>query len=347
MNQRTILDILSGQKSGVGYSMLRAALSLARVPYSATMRARRWAYGRGLLPSHQAPGAVPVISIGNITTGGSGKTPMVEWLCAKLVESGRNPAILIRGYKDAGQGSDEAMLLEKSLGQSVPVIVGADRVASARRCVEMNVDTLVLDDGFQHLRLRRDMDIVLIDATNPFGLGKCLPRGLLRENVGTLKHAHAIVVTRSDAIDRPSLDGLLEHLKTLSPSAILCTAVHRPTGVVAAGRGEPVDALVGKKVFAFCGLGNPHGFFHTLRRLGCNVVEAVALDDHAQYDSQLLERLCSMLASRADAMVTTAKDAVKIEFSNRMPPMLALEVKMDIVTGSDEPLAAALSAGGD
>ena len=345
MNQQTIHDILSGEKSSFPWQLLRAALSLAEGPYRAAMRCRRWAYARRLLPSHKAPGSLPVISIGNITTGGSGKTPMVEWLCARLVESGHKPAVLIRGYKGDGRQSDEAMLLQRTLGGGVPIVIGADRVASAKSCVNMNVDTLVMDDGFQHLRLRRNLDIVLIDAINPFGMGRCLPRGLLREDARALRCVHAIVITRSDAVDQESLEALRRRLEHFSPETLICTAVHRPVGVSLAGEVKTLQELKGKRLLAFCGLGNPQGFFHTLKDVGGDVVETISLSDHARYDPPLLEKLCSRARqANATAMITTAKDAVKIDPSSLKLPLIVLEIKMDVTTGRDRLLSLVLSA---
>ena len=177
MNEQKVRDILSGRQTGPVAALLRATLSAASVPYAAAMRVRRDAYRRGVLASHAA--GVPVICVGNVTTGGTGKTPMVAWVVRRLLENGFAPAILTRGYKSSAGQSDEAELLRRSLPASVPIVVNGNRLAGAQAARQQGANVLVMDDGFQHHRLRRDLDIVLIDATNPFGFGRCLPRGLL------------------------------------------------------------------------------------------------------------------------------------------------------------------------
>ena len=177
-------EIMSGRRRGAGASLLRAALATVAGPYAGTMWLRRWMYRRALLPSRRAK--VPVICIGNITTGGTGKTPMVAWVVGRLKAAGCNPAILTRGYRPAAGQSDEAELLKHLC--DAPVVINGDRPAGAAQAVAGGADVLVMDDGFQHRRLRRDMDVVLIDATNPFGYGHCLPRGLLREGPSALRY---------------------------------------------------------------------------------------------------------------------------------------------------------------
>ncbi|RLG28969.1 tetraacyldisaccharide 4'-kinase, partial [Methanosarcinales archaeon] len=177
MDTEQVRDIMSGRRRGVGAAALRAAAAVASCPYAAAMRLRRWAYRKGVLSSRSARAGV--ICVGNITTGGTGKTPMVAWVVDRLAQAGKTPAILTRGYRSAEGGSDEAALLKRLTGAAV--VVNPDRAAGAKQALAGGADVLVMDDGFQHLRLRRDLDVVLIDATNPFGFGRCLPRGMLRE----------------------------------------------------------------------------------------------------------------------------------------------------------------------
>src|SRR5205814_1694442 len=186
---------------------------------------RNSSYSRGILRSARA--ARPVISVGNITTGGTGKTPVVRWLASRLRDQGKHVAILLRGYKSAGAaGSDERELLDRLLNASTsdnPVIVHAnpDRVAGAAETLQKHpdVDVFVLDDGFQHRRLQRDFDLVLIDATNPFGFGHVLPRGLLREPLGGLGRASALLITRCDQVAHEALGQVEQKLKWFAPAA--------------------------------------------------------------------------------------------------------------------------------
>jgi tetraacyldisaccharide 4'-kinase len=297
------------------------------------MRLRRWAYRRGLLPA--AAAEAPVICVGNLTAGGTGKTPMAAWVAARLLEAGRRPAILTRGYKPAGGRSDEAELLRRLC--EAAVVVGADRVAGARAAVAAGADALVMDDGFQHLRLRRDLDVVLIDATRPFGFGRCLPRGLLREPPAALRDAGAVVVTRSDAVSVEALARLRGRLSGLAPAAGVHAAVHEPAALLDdRGRQHPPDALAGRRAFAFCGLGNPEPFFALLGRLGVRLAGRRALDDHVAYTPAVLAALRQAAgACDADVAITTQKDAVKLPAAALPRAVWQLAVRMKILDGRE------------
>ncbi len=233
MDQQKVLDILSGQAKGPWPTALRGVLTAAEVPYAVLMRLRRWAYRKELLPSFD-PG-VPVISIGNLTTGGTGKTPMVAWVVRRLRRICQRPAVLTRGYKAQAGRSDEAVMLRLQLQRppgslpaaseevaaaiptEVPVFIDPHRVAAAKAAVAAGADVLVMDDGFQHLRLKRDLDIVLVDATCPLGFEHVLPRGLLREPPSALAAADALVITHADLLDASSLAALRKRLTFLAP----------------------------------------------------------------------------------------------------------------------------------
>jgi len=326
------MDILSGRRRGLGASLARAGLAAAAVPYAAVMRARRWFYRRGLLPSRAAD--APVICVGNLTTGGTGKTPMVAWVVARLHEAGGTPAILTRGYKGEGGTSDEAELLKALTG--APVVVDPDRAAGAAEAVRGGADVLVMDDGFQHRRLRRDLDLVLIDATNPFGYGWCLPRGLLREPRSALRDADAVVITRSSGVSDERLEALKTRLSRLAPGATVHAAVHVPTDVLDQhGISQPASALEGRRVFAFGGLGNPEAFFATVRRLGAEVVGRQALADHVDYDAEMLGRLVAQAENvGAELLVTTQKDGVKLTTMERPMAIWQLVVEMRLIEGA-------------
>ena len=346
MDQQQIRDIMSGRRKGAGAFFHRAALTAVSIPYAAASRLRRLAFSAGVLPRYSAD--APVICVGNITTGGTGKTPMVAWLVRQLRQMGRRPAVLTRGYKSRGGISDEAELLKKMLictagrspaGEwSTPVIVNPDRLAGAARAVAAGADVLVMDDGFQHLRLRRDLDIVLIDATRPFGFGHCLPRGLLREPLAALKCAGAIVITRADGVTKIEMDTLRTRLRQLAPNAIQCSAVNRPTALIdETGKSLSPSTLAGRKILAFCGLGNPDQFFATLSRLKADIRSAVPLADHAAYDPSDIDRLASQAARcGAEAMVTTAKDRVKLPTKAAAIPTWTLIIDVEAIEGHDD-----------
>jgi tetraacyldisaccharide 4'-kinase len=308
------------------------------------MRLRRWAYRRqlpGLFSRRpHCDNRTAIICVGNITTGGTGKTPMVAMIVRHLGELGRRPAILTRGYKARGGKSDEAQLLEQlSQGpRRVNVIVNPDRVAGAKVAIGQGADVLVMDDGFAHLRLGRDLNIVLIDALNPFGYGYCLPRGLLREPPSALVDADAIVITHADQASPEDVAALRRKLAALAPRATIHQAAHVPVCVIdAQGREQPPQTLAGKKVFAFCGLGNPESFFETVVRLGPELVGKLALDDHAAYDATTLDSIVrAARACGAEMLLTTQKDFVKLRSLPCNMEIRQLAVRMEITQGRQE-----------
>ena len=341
MDQEQIRQILSGRRRGAFASLLRAGLWAACGPYAAAMRIRRWGYNRHLLASKSV--GVPVISVGNITAGGTGKTPMVAWVVAQLNSAGASPAILTRGYKAGASGSDEAQLLEQLT--DAKVFVNPDRCKSAVAAIDAGADVLVMDDGFQHLRINRDLDIVLIDATNPFGYGHVLPRGLLREPAGALRDADAVVITRSDAVQSQALGELRARLGALAPGATLHLAIHKPVAVIdEQGRRVAPEALGGKKVCAFCGIANPEAFFRSVEDLGAKLVCTCAFNDHVTYTMDRVEQLArSDGYDEVELLITTQKDAVKLRGIGLGRPVWQLAVQIEIVEGQQE-LSQKLSA---
>jgi len=302
--------IVSGQSRSLHARLCRPLLALASVPYGWVAARRRRAYRTGRKRSY--PAGVPVISVGNITAGGTGKTPLVAYLVRHMAESDRSPAILTRGYKAVAGRSDEAELLKRLTG--VTVVVNPDRVAGAQSAVAAGADVLVMDDGFQHMRLRRDLDIVTIDATRPFGYGAVLPRGLLREPVDALSDANVIVITRCDQVDTATLESLRRRLAALAPGAAVAESVMAPIALRGFdGRERPVDSLAGAKVWAFCGVGNPESFYGTLEALGARLVGRSRFDDHYAYQDRDIARLIDRARSADAVPMTTAKDAVRLD----------------------------------
>ncbi len=326
--------IMSGRALDPGAHLLRALMWTACGTYAAAVRLRRWLYRTNPLLSRSAP--VPVISVGNITTGGTGKTPMTAWVVQRLTESGKSPAILTRGYKSSKGASDEPQLLRQSTGAAV--VVNPNRVAGAKQAAADGADVCVMDDGFQHRRLRRDLDIVLVDATNPFGYGYCLPRGLLREPLNALTDAHAIVITRSDMILENQMEDLASRLGELAPQASVHRAVHRPTGVIdEAGLDVPAQTASRKRAYAFCGLGNPESFLETLAHQGIRVVGSKMLADHVGYDSRRIEAIeADAHRQEAEVLITTQKDYVKLPAGAFDIPVWQLGVEIQITAGRDE-----------
>ncbi|MCA8925488.1 MAG: tetraacyldisaccharide 4'-kinase, partial [Planctomycetes bacterium] len=191
------LPLLRGERRGVGPALARALLAACAALYALVVRARNWAYARGLLRAHAAP--LPVISVGNLTAGGTGKTPLVIALAQALLARGLRVAVLARGYGAARDGelNDELREIAERVPQAL-LVPGRDRVRSAERAALRGADVILLDDGFQHRRLRRDLDLVLVDCTDPWGPAGVLPRGLLREPRGGIRRADWVILTRAE-----------------------------------------------------------------------------------------------------------------------------------------------------
>lgn len=314
MDEHAIRKILEGGGGGAG-ALLRAGLWAPGKAYGLAMRWRRAAYRQGFLHSFRSP--LPVISIGNLTAGGSGKTPFTVMVARRLAQSGKRPAVLLRGYRQSADGlSDEAALYEK-LCPGLIVQAGSDRVAGAARAEARGADVLLMDDGFQHLRLVRDLDIILVDATSPWGGGNTIPGGLLREPKSALRVAGAVVVTRSDQVDAATLAATLEEIRRLAPEAMLLTARHRPARLASLGGDSlPMETLRGRAVVALSGIARPEAFHRTLAELGANVASAFSGRDHDDFDGDFLARALEAAENCGAVVVTTEKDRVKKIFAS-------------------------------
>ncbi len=303
----------------------------------------RTAYRLGLRRSERA--AVPVISVGNIACGGTGKTPLVAALARTLLAAGARPAILTRGYRrrasqpvliwkerQAGweQAGDEPTLLARAL-PDVPVVVDPDRVRGAATAVrEADATHLLLDDGFQHWRLARDLDIVTVEAADPFCANA--PR---REHPNALARAHAVVLSR--AADRTEALAAMAVLGAYAPNATFVATQLAARGLHRGGERQPAEVLKGMTVLAMAGIASPQSFIHTLGDLGAHIVDMHFYSDHHRYSRREVERILGEAEPNGILVVTTAKDIVKL------PPDLArsvawLEVEAVPVFGSFEEL---------
>lgn len=337
------LQIIDGRRRGPVPALLRVSLSCLSAFYGLGVRLRGWSYRSGLLKRSRA--SVPVISVGNLTAGGTGKTPMVEWLARQLVRQNLKVAILARGYgpPTAGQDDDEA-LPQDLVAEGVLRQVGPDRVAGMRELeATARPDVILLDDGFQHLRIHRDLEILMIDAVVPFSNRRLLPRGLLRESLSAARRADWIVLSRSDQVDPIERENLERRIHELVPEAPIVRACHRPTEVrnLWNARSHGPDWLKGRQVYAFCGIGNPTAFRRTLESLEANVVRFRAYPDHAAYTPRDLRQIdAEGQEFLAEAIIMTEKDATKISSDTFTLTPLSLKVTMDLVDGKNELLEA-------
>lgn len=338
MDYRQIID---GRRRDPLAVAARGLLRAAAVPYSAAVRIRNRRYDRGSLNSTGA--GVPAISVGNLTAGGTGKTPMVAAIAAHLRAMGVRVALVSRGYRSDSSGSnDEARELYDRL-PDVPHLQNPDRVEAARIAVEeLEMEMIVLDDGFQHRRLQRDLDIVLIDATCPFGYGYLLPRGLLREPLSSLGRADVVVVSRSRRVDAAAREAILATIRRHAPTAIVACCDHVPAELIGhGGIRQPLEELRDRPLAAFAGLGNPEPFFASLAELGGRVVATRALSDHCPYDRSAVESLVGWLGDwrtrEPDLMaICTHKDLVKLRTDLLgSVPLRALEIDLRMTDGAE------------
>lgn len=332
-------EVISGRRRDPLAILLRSALAIGEIPYAIATSIRNWRYDRGRSEVCRCEAAV--ISIGNLTTGGTGKTPLVRYVARLLRDHDYRVALVSRGYGAVdGANNDEAMELAWAL-PDVPHLQNADRVASATIAVEELMSQVILmDDGFQHRRLHRDLDIVVIDATCPFGFEHQLPRGLLRESPRGLRRAGVAILSRGDAVDAAARDAIRGRVKKIAPEITWAESVHRPTGLLVwPDRIAPLDSLNGQSVVVLSAIGNPEAFIRTVENCGATVVEAITLGDHDAYGPQRMTEIrerVSELGDQVTRVVCTHKDLVKIQ-TDRIggKEVATLLIELEITAGKE------------
>jgi tetraacyldisaccharide 4'-kinase len=331
------LSLIRGDRRGLGATLQRGGLHALSVPYGLAVGVRNWLYSRGWKQIERA--AAPVVSVGNLTLGGTGKTPCVEYIARYYRAQEARVAILSRGYGADDGRNDEARVLEENL-PDVPHLQGADRAALARVAVEeLDSEVLLLDDGFQHRRLHRDLDIVLVDATAPWGYGYLFPRGLLRETPANLRRAGLLMLTRCDQALDEHVEHLRQRIMRLAPGVPIVQTSHRPAGLINTERiTKLTHELIHRPVAAFCGVGNPEAFRGTLTRLGATVCAWRTFSDHHPYTREDIETLRAWARQQPkDCVVaTTQKDLVKVPLARLGDRELwALRIELHVETGRD------------
>ena len=317
--------------------------------YGVAMKARRGLYRRGLLRVRDV--GVPLISVGNLTMGGTGKTPLVEWIADKLAAANRRVCILTRGYgraqpkqrvivsngaeilSDAEQAGDEAFLLAERLKSRAAVISDADRVSAALWAIQnLGSDVFVLDDGFQNLGLARSLDIVTLDATNPWGNCRLLPAGILREPPRELARADCVVLTRVDESHRiQELERAINALSNGRPVFRSRMKILRLRPVSAAGKILSAEEIKSSTAAAFCGIGNPQSFFAQLQGAGYELRHTQLFRDHHVYTQTDIDRIVrESIAAGARTLLTTAKDEVKLRSLRFDLPCYAVDIGIEI-----------------
>ena len=311
---------------------------------------RRTLYRIGLLPVHGL--RARVISVGNLSMGGTGKTPAVRLMAEYLQTKGQRVAVLTRGYGRTmpgqkvllnGQGGwravgDEPLMLSRVLPM-VPIVVGRDRVASGRLAVEkFQPRFLILDDGLQYLRLARDVDVVTIDATCPFGNGRLFPGGILRENLDALQRAHLFFVTRVNQAE--NVDRLVRFLQQTNPRAVVVQGAYRPSSLtdVNSDKQLSLESVKGEPVLAMSGIGNPISFETTLRQLGARIAEKLHFPDHHPFlRTEVLAALKLAEELGARYVVTTEKDRARLPIIEKPAiPVLSMDIRLKVVSGEKQ-----------
>ncbi len=304
----------------------------------------------------------PVIAVGNLTAGGTGKTPMVRWIAKHLRDQGQHVAIIARGYKSKpGQLGDEQRMLDRLLNgpdkEPVHLEANPNRIEAATKLLAEHpeVDVLVLDDAFQHRAVDHDLNIVLLNASEPFGHDHLLPRGLLREPISSLKRADGVVLTHSNEVTSDRLLEIEKRIADVDSSIPIYRAIHAPIGLRSSqiNSGEPaniqLEELKGLPIFVFCGLASPDHFLRQLESLGAKVVGHRSFGDHHAYLPQDLSNLRNQShATNAQALITTEKDWIKLQeltgAAETGPPMWRLDVQMQFIRDDQQRLSAQIES---
>lgn len=371
------IDVIFGRREDAGATVYAAVLQALSAVFSALTQTRLWLYRHRIL--HDQPLGCLVVVVGNLTVGGTGKTPVVEKFARALRDRGRRVAILSRGYKsktpplwrrgwnwlthasappprvvsdgqtvllDSEEAGDEPFMLARNL-PGVVVLVDKDRVkAGAYAIKRFGCDTLVLDDGFQYLPLKGSLNLLLVDKTNPFGNGHLLPRGILREPIKHLRRANYIFLTKSDGRRDPEIEALFARY---NPNADVIECAHRPQylhrfGVPfdSAERREPLSFLRGRRIGAFCGIAAPESFENFLRDLGADVRFSRRFLDHYRFGPEDLDSVfAEARAKGVECVVTTEKDAVRLSADLHPPlPLYHLRLEIEIIRGAPDFAAA-------
>jgi len=329
------------------YTVIKIIASTISLPYRLIITFRNWLYDKNIFATVKLP--CPVISVGNIAVGGTGKTPCVIMLAQMLQSHGFKPAILSRGYGgsstksvnivadgknillDSKTAGDEPFLMAQSL-KSIPVLVGPQRIKTGKSAInQFGANVLICDDAMQHRQIFRDINLVLLDSQDPLGNGHVLPRGKLRESIAGLKRASALLLTRTDEI--PKTDNINKKLSQIVNAPIF-TSIHKLKDVIKGDYSDkwPIAGLKGKKVCAFCGIAKPDSFKKSLLAAGCNILSLDTFPDHHKYSRTEMKIIKNKFYNcKADLIITTQKDGMRLqklpEFLN-MFYMLCIELEI-------------------
>ncbi|MGQ9454507.1 MAG: tetraacyldisaccharide 4'-kinase [Armatimonadota bacterium] len=338
--------VILGEERGLVSWIIRGLAWPLSSIYSTGLAGYLWLYSTGLRKRYRLP--TSVISVGNLTFGGTGKTPVVEKICLALAERGISVAVLSRGYgghhsnplvvsdghtimASVEECGDEPLALARSM-PGIPILVGKNRcVVGKLACEKFNPHVIVLDDGFQYWQLHRDLDIVVVDAKRPFGSGYVMPMGDLREPISGLRRASVVLLNNADPAGM-AIAQLRHRISKLAPESIILTCRRRPRTLLGCD-GSKIDLswLRERRVLAFCGIGSPKSFFETIDSLGAQVCDVVTFPDHHRYTKSDFEHVeARRISCGADILITTTKDAVRIKSAGEMRNLYVLDIELEI-----------------
>ena len=327
--KRFFLGIAQGKRKDIFAFLLVPFLYLLSLVYGIIVRVACFSYRRGILPGYKSK--IKVISVGNITLGGTGKTPFVQYLAKSLFEEGKKVVILSRGYS-----MDEPRLLEANL-PGIKVITGRDRIKKAKE-IEKNCpcEAIILDDGFQHWRLKRDLDIVLLNSREYLGNRNLIPCGILREPASSLRRADIIVLSKADMANDLSL--IKEELRRINPLALVVESRHQPQELyIIDGKGMGLNALNGKKVCLLSGIADPDSFARMVIKLGSSIALDLRYPDHYSYKDRDIPDIINKCRQRKlDTIVTTEKDLKRLPAAIRETGLTVLVLKIELKITENE-----------
>jgi len=358
--KHTLYSFITTKQPGFFNTFFRILLTPLKWLYGIIVRTRNFCYDFRICKQVELP--CPVISIGNIVVGGTGKTPTVVSIARLLQETGYKAAILLRGYGRKSsekisivsdgerclcsrtESGDEAYLLAQQLN-AIPIIVGKNRIDTGKIAYDrFNCDIILLDDGYQHRKLIRDIDILTIDATQPYGTGSLLPIGTLREPISSLKRANIILFTRVDLSHTP-IDHLKNEINQQVPNTPILESIHQPESLYELGNPNTTDNnthtiqfndLEGKRLLAVCGIGNPDAFKTTLQNFNPEFIELLAFPDHHIYADSDIEKIIQQAKHvKAEWVVTTQKDEDKLSALPQHIPVVVLAIELVITDGNE------------
>jgi tetraacyldisaccharide 4'-kinase len=343
--EKFLYNLATDKYKGVFFSPLKFILFLLSLIYGLAVRLSILFYR--IKPAHRLK--CKVISVGNITLGGTGKTSLVEFIAKYLRQNGHKVAVISRGYKRkvaaSGRGAsgyesmgDEPYMLSKKLG-GIPVIVDSDRIRAVKRAIrDYGIDTAILDDGFQQWRIKKDLEIVAIDAGRAFGNRHLIPRGILREPLSSLKRADIFVLTKTNT--SPDVKGIRYFLGKVNPGALIVESIHKPValcgicGIGKAAQDMDLEKLKGKNAALFSGIGEPGSFEKMAKGLGFKIGLSIRFPDHYPYSEKDLKKIIAESEkNNIEAVVTTEKDAVRLEglpIGDCPLPVMALRIELAI-----------------